>query len=79
MSKVRIGVTHRRGSYTETYIHDVTRVTDPVAATIYTLGVDDYLVVPENDMFPIVKHDNISSAVNFVEQIIPDESKGVFR
>lgn len=74
MHKVQVSQSARRGDYEQITVRDTTRVTHPVAAKIFVLG-DDYLVVPENDMYPIVLRDNLSSAVNFVEQMIPDEGR----
>lgn len=73
MTKAEVGRTKQRGDYEETLVHDVTRVGNPIAAKILKSG-DDYLVVPENDMYPVVVRENLSAAVSFVDQIIPDES-----
>ncbi len=70
--KVYIGPTRQRGQYKETPVYDRTRVGHPTAAKIFRLG-GDFLVVPENDMYPVVLRDSLSAAVSFVEQIIPDE------
>ena len=72
MSNVKIGKTTKRGDYLEIILHDTSRVAHPVTAKVYVTG-GVYLTVPENDVFPIIAHDNLSGAVNFIEQMIPDE------
>ncbi len=72
MPKISIHATCRRGEYEEITVYDMTRVGHPIAAKILRLG-GDFLVVPENDMYPVVLRFNLSEAVSFVEQIIPDE------
>ncbi len=74
MSKVEVGEVKQRGLYEEIVVRDTTRVTHPVAARILFRD-GDYLIVPENDMYPVVLRDNLSSAVSFVEHIIPDEGR----
>lgn len=74
MSKVEVGERKRRGLYEEIVVRDTTRVTNPVAARIFVTSCT-YLVVPENDRYPVVLRNNLSSAVSFVEQIIPDEGR----
>lgn len=74
MPKVELGETKQRGEIEEIVVRDMTRVTHPVVANIF-MKDGEWLVVPENDRYPIVVRDNLSSAVNFVEQIIPDEGR----
>lgn len=73
MSKIRVSAPISRGDYGQIIVHDTTRVTHPVTANIF-IGKGIYLVVPENSQFPVVHRDNLSSALSFVEQMIPDEA-----
>lgn len=75
MSKVEIreSETMKRGDYLMTVVRDTTRLTNPHAAKIFEHG-GEFIVVPENDMFPVRTLDSFSEAVGFVERIIPDES-----
>ena len=74
MSKVIVEEAKRRGDHEQIVVRDTTRVTHPVVANIFTKD-GEWLVIPESDRLPIVARDNLSSAVNFVEQIIPDEGR----
>lgn len=74
--KIQFGATYKRGEYTETIVRDTTRVGHPPAASIFEKdGL--FLVVPVNRQFPAQERDNFNSAVNFVEQMIPDEGRRV--
>ena len=72
MSKISFGETRRRGDVIETVIHDTTRIGNPPAASILTMD-DEFVIVPTNPQMPIEKRDNFNAAVNFIEQLIPDE------
>lgn len=72
MSKISIGEVRQRGLFVERVIHDLTRVGHPKTASIFAMS-NGSLVVPENDVYPVVLRDNLNSAMSFVEQIIPDE------
>jgi hypothetical protein len=74
--KIQFGATRKRGEYTETIVRDTTRVGHPPAASIFEKD-GEFLIVPINPQFPIQERDNYNSAVNFVEQIIPDEGRRV--
>ena len=74
MPKCEVKEVKNRGDYIEHVILDTTRVGHPVAARIYQQS-GTYLIVPDNDLYPVVSRDNISSAIDFIEQIIPDEGR----
>ena len=74
--KIQFGATRKRGEYTETIVRDKTRVGHPPAASIFEKD-GGFLVVPVNPKFPVQVRDNFNSAVNLVEQIIPDEGRRV--
>ena len=71
MSKVLVSELKQRGDHGQIVVRDITRVTNPVIASIFTKD-GEWLVIPESDRFPVVARDNLSSAVDFVERIIPE-------
>lgn len=75
--KIHVCVPRRRGEVIETAIHDLTRVGNPIGARIYEVG-EGFIVIPEDDQFPVVKRDNFHSAANYFEQIVGAEDKGAF-
>jgi hypothetical protein len=77
MRKIRLGTTRRRGEVTETVVYDITKIGDPVGARIYEVG-GDFIVIPEDDHFPVVECDNFNSAVNYFEQLVDYEDGGSF-
>lgn len=75
MSKIRVGEKKRRGEVIETVIHDITRVEDPVHASIFQIGLR-YVAVPEDDAYPITEHWTFSEAVGYTERLIVIEDAG---
>ena len=73
--KIRVGETKRRGEVIETVIYDITRVDNPVHASVFQIG-SRFVAVPKDDNWPVTEYGSFNEAVGFTERLIVIEDHG---